>query len=345
VSIQIVPGGTPPTVTITSPTSTQTFRVGEVVTLSANASAGSTLTWEVIKHHAEHTHPFLPPTNGNNLTITTEGPEDLLAAINSYLEIKVTATGSNGLSTTVTRDFQPTKVNLTFATNPPGLKVVLDNTFTQTAPSTVVSWRSWGLRVRADDQVKDGVGYVFQSWSDGGARDHVITTPASPATYTANFVEGQVFAAKINFQPAASPAPTGYLVDSGAVFGNRGNGHSYGWNAATNETRDRNLASSPDQRYDTLNHMQKASNPNASWEIAVPNGSYQVHLVAGDPGHFDSVFKIAAEGTLLVDGTPTTGTRWIEGTKTVNVTDGRLTLTNAAGASNNKVCFVEITKL
>jgi hypothetical protein len=33
----------------------------------------------------------------------------------------------------------------------------------------------------------------------------------------------------------------------------------------------------------------------------------------------------------------------VEGTATVNVTDGRLTLTNAAGASNNKICFVEVT--
>jgi hypothetical protein len=27
----------------------------------------------------------------------------------------------------------------------------------------------------------------------------------------------------------------------------------------------------------------------------------------------------------------------------VTVADGRLTITNAAGASNNKICFVEIT--
>jgi hypothetical protein len=139
--------------------------------------------------------------------------------------------------------------------------------------------------------------------------------------------------------------PAGYVADSGAVFGARGNGLTYGWNIATNETRDRNSASSPDQRFDTLNHMQKPSNPNAVWEIAVPNGSYRVRIVAGDPSFFDGVFRINAESTLAVSGTPTTTSRWIDSTATVTVSDGRLTLSSATGATNNKLCFVDITQL
>jgi hypothetical protein len=149
---------------------------------------------------------------------------------------------------------------------------------------------------------------------------------------------------RINFQPASAPVPAGYLVDGGLLYGARGNGQTYGWNAVnTGQARDRNSTLSPDQAYDTLNHMQKAENPNAIWEIALPNGTYDVRMVSGDAGYFDSVFRIAAEGVLTVSGTPTSGSRWVEGTATVNVADGRLTLTNAAGASNNKICFVEIT--
>jgi hypothetical protein len=55
------------------------------------------------------------------------------------------------------------------------------------------------------------------------------------------------------------------------------------------------------------------------------------------------VFQTAVEGVLTVSGTPSTATRWIEGTSTVAVSDGRLTIRSAAGASNNKICFVEIT--
>jgi hypothetical protein len=94
------------------------------------------------------------------------------------------------------------------------------------------------------------------------------------------------FAGRINFQPAASAVPPSYLVDGGAVFGLRASGERYGWNAGNAaQARDRDLASSPDQRYDTLTHLQKPGNPNASWEIMVPNGTYTVRVVAGDSGY------------------------------------------------------------
>ena len=90
--------------------------------------------------------------------------------------------------------------------------------------------------------------------------------------------------------------PAGYLADSGLTFANRGNGQSYGWTVVNSaQTRDRNAANSPDQRYDTLTHLQKAGNPDAVWELAVPNGSYSVRIVSGDPQNFDSVFRTTAK--------------------------------------------------
>jgi hypothetical protein len=69
-----------------------------------------------------------------------------------------------------------------------------------------------------------------------------------------------------------------------------------------------------------------------------------VRLVAGDASYISSVYKVNAEGVLLVNGTPTTAKRWVEGTATVTVNDGRLTLTSASGAINNKLNFIEISK-
>lgn len=147
---------------------------------------------------------------------------------------------------------------------------------------------------------------------------------------------------KVNFQTAASPTPSGFLADSGSLYGSRGNGQTYGWNlSAAGFTRDRNAGNSADQQHDTLVHTQIYGN--RTWEIAVPNGSYQVHLVAGDASYFDSVYKINVEGTLTVAGTPNSLNRWVEGTKTVLVSDGKLTITNALGAVNNKLDFIEIT--
>jgi glucose/arabinose dehydrogenase len=150
---------------------------------------------------------------------------------------------------------------------------------------------------------------------------------------------------RINFQPASAPVPAGYLPDAGLVFGSRGNGQSYGWNADNGaQTRDRNSSSSLDQRYDTLTHLQKAGNPDAVWEISVTNGVYIVRVVSGDALYFDSVFRTTVEGVLVVSGTPTTASRWIEGTATITVSDGRLTIRSGAGASNNKICWVEISR-
>jgi glucose/arabinose dehydrogenase len=348
-TIEIRTDNDPPTVAITSPGEGSLFSAGQVLTVTASGSdpqdgtlPASAFTWDVRRYHGEHYHPYFSGT-GNNLTLEAPPPEDLLAATNSYLEVNVTATDSGGLTQRATVIVAPRTVDLTFRTEPAGLRLMLDNTFERTSPSTDVSWVGWGLRVAAPLTQTDGQGRVwtFASWSDGGAADHLITTPANDATYTATYTQG--FAAKINFQPADAAVPAGYVADTGAVFGDRGGGLSFGWNAVTNETRDRGVHS--DQRYDTLNHLQKPSNANARWEIAVPNGNYEVRVVMGDAGHFDSVFRLAAEGREIVRGTPTTGSRFVEATATVTVSDGRLTLTNAAGAVNNKINFVDLRKL
>ena len=148
--------------------------------------------------------------------------------------------------------------------------------------------------------------------------------------------------ARINFQPETAPPEAGYLVDSGGLYGPR-NGRTYGWNVDNDSTtRDRNSTRSPDQRHDTLIHMQKPEAPDAVWEVAVSNGRYNVRLVAGDPDHQDSVYRTNVEGILAVAGTPTPAVRWFDGNVTVNVSDGRLTIASATGANNNKLCFVEI---
>ena len=151
------------------------------------------------------------------------------------------------------------------------------------------------------------------------------------------------FAAHINFQLAGA-AFTGYASDTGATFGPRDSGLQFGWSGDnTANARRRGDASSPDPRYDTLLHMQKPSLPDARWDLAVPNGTYRVHLVSGDPQNIDSVYRINAEAALVLQGTPTSSVRWFDGSATVAVSDGKLTLSNAAGSANNKVCFVDVT--
>jgi hypothetical protein len=53
---------------------------------------------------------------------------------------------------------------------------------------------------------------------------------------------------------------------------------------------------------------------------------------------------IAAEGFLAVSGTTSSAVRWLEGTVTVTVADGKLTISNASSTTANEICFVEITR-
>ncbi|MFH1718223.1 MAG: hypothetical protein ABIF19_12795 [Planctomycetota bacterium] len=143
---------------------------------------------------------------------------------------------------------------------------------------------------------------------------------------------------KINFQLAGAPVPEGYLPDTGLVFADRGNGYSYGWSQdMTDQTRDRNNAAAPDQRYDTLIHFRGRG---AVWEIELAPGTYRIYIVCGDPSNADSNNQIELEGEVLADD-PDGMDSFDEFEFIVTVTDGRLTWSEPAG-SYVKPCFIEI---
>jgi hypothetical protein len=194
VTVVVQPGNTPPVPTIQSPAPGATFAVGQTVTLTGSATDNEEgaippdrLTWTVLLHHDMHTHPFLGPVAGNNITFAGPAPEDLAAAANSYLEVQLTATDLSSASATVTRDLDPRKVDVTFATSPAGLNVNVNGT-TLTGPQTVTSWESYVLNATAPSSQPSGADlYVFSSWSSGTGNPVAIPTPPSPATYTATY--------------------------------------------------------------------------------------------------------------------------------------------------------------
>jgi hypothetical protein len=146
---------------------------------------------------------------------------------------------------------------------------------------------------------------------------------------------------KINFQPQSASIPAGYLPDYGQVFGDRGNGYSYGWNMdVTSASRRRGVSS--DLRYDTVIQMQETSTP-ATWEIAVPNGLYSIFLACGDAGYTDQIDTMDVEGTIFTD--PDGRDNYDEYNGMITVTDGRLTVKPAPGGTKCKVLFIHITKV
>ncbi|HEX3132993.1 MAG TPA: Ig-like domain-containing protein [Planctomycetota bacterium] len=230
-------------------------------------------------------------------------------------------------------------------------------------PNTLIAWMDQATSVMLNATDADGDPLTYQIVSGPGVGTLTGTPPTltyHPAsgftgtdTFTFTASDGSATSApatvtmtvaaydlKVNFQPTAAPTPPGYIPDFGQPIGA---GQSFGWNTSSViQTRDRNSALSPDQRYDTLIHMQKPENPNAVWEAPVPNGTYEITVVCGDASNFDSVFRLQIEDVLAVSGTPTSANHWVSSAPglRVRVTDGRLTMSNGAGAVNNKVCFI-----
>lgn len=142
-----------------------------------------------------------------------------------------------------------------------------------------------------------------------------------------------------NFQPASTPTPSGAIADSGLVFGDRGNGYAYGWSANnTANVRDRNMVAN--QLLDTVAFMQNGTT--VGWELEIANGDYDVTIGSGDARYRDGVHDIRAENTRVMYGIQSSKKQFLKVTKTVTVTDGRLSLSVGPDAVGAKINYVTI---
>ena len=198
-TVRIDVGNTPPVPIILNPPEGVKFAVGDLLTLSGEATdpedgelPPSSLEWEVRQMHAEHYHPFLDPTSGNDVPVQAAlSPEDFYSTQNSFLQVRLTATDFDGLSATVVRNVLPKTVVMTFDYDPPelsGLDVLLDGESIGT-PADIVTWENHPLKVEAPEGLSDAgrTQYTFGSWSDGGLRSRVLAVPSSSASLTASY--------------------------------------------------------------------------------------------------------------------------------------------------------------
>ncbi|GAB7045610.1 Ig-like domain-containing protein [Catenuloplanes indicus] len=163
------------------------------------------------------------------------------------------------------------------------------------------------------------------------------------------------FALKINFSDAATAPPAGYGRDFGEAFTTT---RGYGWVALGTSTplslagNGRNRGSGqPDVRLATLIHPQLPAGSTGvttpgSWEAAVPNGAYTVTVAAGDSGTaVNSAHWVNIEDQNAVAAfVPTTSVKHAVVTRTVTVTDGRLTV-SPAGGTNTKLNYVDVASV
>jgi glucose/arabinose dehydrogenase/PKD repeat protein len=191
-SVTISVNSPAPTAVINTPAAGTTWKVGDVISFSGSATDGqdgtlpaSALSWDLILYHCPsncHTHPlqqFVGVTSGSFTTPDHEYP--------SYLELRLTATDSTGLTDTKSVRLDPRTVNLTFSTIPGGLRLAVNGNESTATFSRTVIVGSTNTISAVTPQTKGRKSYSFSSWSDGGAQTHSITAPATNTTYAARF--------------------------------------------------------------------------------------------------------------------------------------------------------------
>jgi glucose/arabinose dehydrogenase len=198
--LRIVSGNRRPTAVSVTPAPGATFNAGGTILYSGTGSdpedgtlACAKFTWQILFHHNDHVHAYLGPIqgacNGSFVTATRGETETSV-----WYEVRLTVEDSGqpiGATGKLTGhssvDVHPNLGTLQLATVPPNLAVELDHV---AAPAPVSTQGVVGL-IRAigapDGQVAGGRTWTWLGWSDGGAREHEISTPAGTTTFTASF--------------------------------------------------------------------------------------------------------------------------------------------------------------
>jgi glucose/arabinose dehydrogenase len=184
-SVVVVVGNLAPTATILAPLDGATYIVSHTVTFSGTAIdledgtvPSGDLSWEVLIHHNQHTHPNFVNATGTGGDLVPPDHGD-----NSWLEICLTATDGGGLQGKDCVEIFPQTAVYTFTTNPPGLQLIYDGAY-YTTPFTATIPISTSRSVSAP-LVQAGLG--FESWSDGGDANHIIAIDSKGGTLVANY--------------------------------------------------------------------------------------------------------------------------------------------------------------
>jgi len=193
-SVTITAGNTAPTAVIDSPASSLTWAVGNTISFSGHATdaqdgtlPASALSWSLTLQHCSsptncHAHPLqtFPGVASGSFT----APDH---AYPCWLELRLTATDSGGLTSTTSVRLDPRTVVLTFRTSPGGLSLAVNGAAgTSPLPVTVIVGSANSVSAPSPQQ-KGKFLYNFTSWSDGGAQSHTITAPGVNTTFTATY--------------------------------------------------------------------------------------------------------------------------------------------------------------
>ena len=191
-SQRIIVGSTAPDVQILTPVDESRYNAGNTISFSATATdpedgalPDSAYRWTVIFHHADHIHPYQDNIIGPTGTVALSTSDHNVDT--TWYEFTVTVTDTSGLSTTRSTSIKPNLVALTFNSSEAGATYTIDgipHSGVHTEQAVVGVVRELDV---PSPQIVNGAELTFNNWSDGGAKQHQISTPATDTTYTVTF--------------------------------------------------------------------------------------------------------------------------------------------------------------
>ena len=180
-SVTIHVNNTAPTATITSPSPSLTWAVGDQIAFSGTATdpedgvlPASAYQWNVILHHCpSNCHLHQIETISGVKSGVVEAPDHEYP---SWLEIKLTVTDSGGLTATRSvEEILPKTVTISTRTLPvSGFGLAVDGV-SVTSPGSTTVIKGSNNTISAPPQTLNGKSYEFGAWSDGGAATHNVT--------------------------------------------------------------------------------------------------------------------------------------------------------------------------
>ncbi len=194
-TVVVHPGNAAPPDGLEVTASPPSYRGGDLLTLTGSASdeggalPDAQLDWTVLLRHGGHFHPVRSWTGVGQVSFTVPGNHDA----DSHYEIRLTATDTQGASTSKTFVVSPETAALTLRSVPAGAPLDYAGSLFAT-PVDLTAAVGFRTTLGAGESFsRDGRDYAFRSWSDGGARRHEIEIPPGGGSLVATYEDVTAF--------------------------------------------------------------------------------------------------------------------------------------------------------
>jgi glucose/arabinose dehydrogenase len=196
--VTVYPGDKPPVPTITKPTASFQWGVGDEIKLQAKAvdaedheiNTPLPYYWVTrMAHCPDPAHPQACHVHPLQTFAGIRSPEFIAPQHDypSYIEVVLRVSDDRDLSGTTSLKLNPRTVSLSLVSDPPGIKLLAASTEAASPFSMPAIDGSEILLSAPPTAVVGGKAYSFASWSDGGARAHSIHVSPAQSQYTAKY--------------------------------------------------------------------------------------------------------------------------------------------------------------